>query len=80
MSTEDKTIKRYDTIWGHGSQENLLEIGMSIISCVPCIRFDCYCTLHQTFSVNADVAGKKVGSYTRGHRGILLEVQSHAAL
>ena len=47
MSTEDATIQCYNAIWGHGPQENLLEIGLSVISCIPCIRFDCNCTLHQ---------------------------------
>ena len=84
MSTKDAPIQCYNAIWGqfwgHGPLENLLEIGLSIITRIPCIRFDCNCTLHQTTEVNTDVAGKKAGSYMTGHRGVLLEVQSHAEL
>ena len=36
--------------------------------------------LCQTTKVNTDVAVKKAESYTRGHAGVLLEVQSHAEL
>ena len=51
MSTGDATIQCYNAIWGHGPQENLLEIGLSVISCIPCIRFDCNCTYNYSQSI-----------------------------
>ena len=38
-----------------GAQENLLEIGLSVISCIPCICFDCNCTLRQLKSIQMSI-------------------------
>ena len=65
-------------LWRYGLPKKLLEIGLSIISCTPCVRFECN-YIRET-KVNTDVAGKKAESYMRGHAGFLLEVQSHAEL
>ena len=39
MSTKDAPVQCYNAIWGqfwgHGPLENLLEIGLSIITCIP---------------------------------------------
>ena len=68
------TIQCYNAIWGHGPQENLLEIGLSVISCIPCIRFDCNCTLHQLQSIKMSIT-----LFTRLHqRGVCFHTYNNS--